>query len=167
MAVKFAEDTSWVRSAFYEVDKKQGMGINVLNQEDDDIILVEGISWMPGLGVAPHDHQTWGVVVDIDRAEINVDWRRANDGSKIGFANLEKVSKTTVCKGDVVAFLPDDIHSVPNHGDKPSLSLHIYGHVLAKIERSKFDPINKAQRPCSQRVRGQLIRIKKIQHAEA
>ena len=52
-----------------------------------------------------------------------------------------------------MALLPDDIHSVRNEGDTPSLSLHMYGKALAKVERSEFDPINKTQRPCPQRVR--------------
>ena len=167
LAVMLAQETSWVRRAFYEVDEKQGMGINVLNQEDDDTIFVEVISWMPGFGVAPHDHQTWGVVVGIDGVEINVNWRRIDDGSKIGFADLEKVRETIVRKGNVVTFLPNDIHSVRNDGDKPSLSLHIYGRVLAKIERSEFDPINKIQRPCPQRVRRSVDKNRIIPHAEA
>mgnify|MGYP006438613391 CR=1 FL=1 len=152
-AAKMVEDTSWVCPEFYETDADQGMGINILHEEEDATILVEVISWAPGLGVAPHDHQTWGVVVGIDGVEVNVDWRRLDDGNKPGFADLEKAQETHVRKGDVVALLPDEIHSVRNDGDTPSVSLHMYGRVLAKIARSEFDPINKIQRPCPQRVR--------------
>ena len=142
-----------MRPEFYEVDERQGIGINILNQENNDTNLVEVISWLPGLGVAPHDHQTWGVVVGIDGMEMNIEWRRLDDGSKPGYAELKKYRETKVSKGDVLTFMPNDIHSVRNDGDRPSLSLHIYGRVLANLERSEFDPINKHQRPCPQRVR--------------
>ena len=60
IAVNLAEEKSWVRPEFYEVDEMQGIGINILNQEDNNSNMVEVISWLPGLGNAPHDHQTWG-----------------------------------------------------------------------------------------------------------
>jgi predicted metal-dependent enzyme (double-stranded beta helix superfamily) len=153
LAAKLAADTSWVQQSFYECDEAQGMGINILHEEEDATLLVEAICWLPGLGVAPHDHQTWGVVVGIDGVEVNVDWKRLDDGAKPGYADLEKAQETQVRKGDVVALLPDEIHSVRNDGDTPSMSLHMYGKVLAKIDRSEFDPIAKIQRPCPQRVR--------------
>lgn len=148
-----ADDTSWVKSEYYECDEEQGFGINILNEEPDHTLLVEAIAWLPGRGVAPHDHQTWGMVVGIDGAEVNVDWRRLDDGSKPGFADLEIAKETVVGHGDIVSFMPDDIHGVRNEGDVTSLSLHVYGKTLATLERSEFDPINKVQRLCPQRKR--------------
>jgi len=148
-----ADDTSWVRPEFYQCDEDQGFGINILNEEPDHTLLVEAIAWLPGRGVAPHDHQTWGMVVGIDGAEINVDWRRLDDGSKPGFADLEIAKETVVGHGDIVSFLPNNIHGVRNEGDVTSLSLHVYGKTLATLERSEFDPINKVQRLCPQRKR--------------
>jgi len=153
LAAAMAADTSWVKPEYYEFDADQGMGINILHEEDDGTLLLETVSWGPGLGVAPHDHQTWGVVVGIDGVEINVDWRRLDDGSKPGFADLEKASETEIRRGDVVSLMPDDIHSVRNEGETASISLHMYGRVLSKTDRSEFDPINKIQRPCPQRRR--------------
>ena len=49
IAVNLAEEISWVRPEFYEVDEMQGIGINILNQEDNDPNLAEVISWLPGL----------------------------------------------------------------------------------------------------------------------
>ena len=153
LAAAMAADTSWMQPEFYAYDEDQGMGINILNEEEDGTILVETVSWAPGRGVAPHDHQTWGVVVGIDGVEVNVDWRRLDDGSKPGYADLEQAREVHMKNGDVVGLLPDDIHSVRNDGETASVSLHMYGRVLAKTERSEFDPINKIQRPCPQRVR--------------
>ena len=53
--------------------KSRGIGITVLNQEELGFF-VEGLSWMLGLGVAPHDHQMWGIVEGIDGIETNIKW---------------------------------------------------------------------------------------------
>lgn len=153
LARQLADDTSWVRPEFYDCDEDQGFGINILNEEPDHTLLVEAIAWLPGRGVAPHDHQTWGVVVGIDGVEVNVDWHRLDDGSREGYADLEIARETSVGHGDIVSFLPDDIHGVRNDGDVTSLSLHVYGKTLATLNRSEFDPINKVQRLCPQRKR--------------
>jgi len=150
---KMASDTSWVKPEYYQCDEDQGFGITILNDGDVNTPFVEVICWLPGRGVAPHDHQTWGAVVGIDGVEVNVDWRRLDDKSKQGFADLEVSKETDVSNGVVVSFLPDDIHGVRNDGDVPSLSLHIYGAAPSSMDRSEFDPINKTEKPCPQRKR--------------
>jgi predicted metal-dependent enzyme (double-stranded beta helix superfamily) len=150
---RMAADTSWVRPEFYECDEAQGFGITILNEDPGHKFLVEAICWLPGRGVAPHDHQTWGMVVGIDGTEVNVDWARNDDGTKAGFADIANARETAVSNGVIVRFEPDDIHSVRNDSEKPSLSLHVYGRTPASLDRSEFDPINKVQRPCPQRKR--------------
>lgn len=152
LARQLAEDTGWVKQSFYDCDADQGFGISILHEEPD-ALLVEAIAWLPGRGVMPHDHQTWGVVVGLDGDEKNVNWERRDDGSRPGFADLAVRNEVIVRRGDVLGFLPDDIHSVHNDGEKASLSLHIYGKSLAHIDRSEFDPEQKIQRPCPKRIR--------------
>ena len=153
VAKRLATDQSWLKPEYFECDEGQGMGITILNEEDDKTILVETVAWLPGRGVAPHDHQTWGVVVGIEGTEVNVNWRRLDDQSKADFADLEVAEEMEVGNGDVVPLLPDDIHSVRNEGETTSLSLHVYGKALSSVERYEFDPINKIRRVCPQRVR--------------
>jgi predicted metal-dependent enzyme (double-stranded beta helix superfamily) len=143
------------RDEFYECDPEQGFGINILHEEPDHSLLVEAIAWLPGRGVKPHNHKTWGVVVGLDGRETNVNWRRRDDGSRQGYADLIAHHEVVVGPGDVVAFLPEDIHSVRNDGATPTLSLHIYGKSLAHIDRSEFDPDAKVERPCPKRLRKQ------------
>ena len=50
-------------------------------------------------------------------------------------------------------FRPDDIHSIRNDSDRPSLSLHLYGRSLAKTDRSEFNPLAGTVAPCPKRVR--------------
>lgn len=153
MAAPFANDKSWLQPRCYEADAAQGIGITVFHEEPDNSILVETVCWMPRRGVAPHDHQTWGVVIGLEGEERNVMWRRQDDGSQPGHARLEQASDVVMRNGDVCRLLPDEIHSVRNDGDELSMSLHIYGCNLAHVSRSEFDPINNVQRPCPIRKR--------------
>ena len=153
VATKLAKDQSWLKPEYYECDQKQGMGITVLNEEPDHSIFIETVAWLPGRAVAPHDHQTWGIVVGIDGTEVNVHWQRLDDGTKEDFAELRVLKEREISAGDVVHLLPDDIHSVRNEGNTTSLSLHIYGQALSSLKRYEFDPINKIRRICPQRVR--------------
>lgn len=154
-----AADRSWLRPEFYDVDPEQGFGIVVLHEEADDHpaggFLVETICWGTGRGVAPHDHRTWGVVIGLDGEEVNVDWRRLDDGRVPGRAQLEKAAETVVGPGVVKTLAPADIHSVRNDGDRPSLSLHVYGRSLARLDRSEFNPVAGTEAPCPKRTRRQ------------
>ena len=95
----------------------------------------------------------WGCVVGIDGAEKNVTWLRKDDGRKEGYADLENYHEMVMRHGDICTLLPNDIHSVHNEGDVPSVSLHIYGRSLAFTDRHEFDPEAKVVRPCPKRKR--------------
>lgn len=153
LARRIGDGPDMRRKELYDCDPEQGFAINILHEEPDHSLLVEAIVWLPGRGVKPHNHRTWGVVVGLDGLETNVNWQRRDDGSRPGYADLVPRHEIAVGPGDVVAFLPDDIHSVRNDGATPTLSLHIYGKSLAHIDRSEFDPDAKVERPCPKRVR--------------
>lgn len=153
LAKPYAGDLGWLEPACYEADEGQGIGIKVLHEDPDPGLLIETVSWLPGRGVAPHDHQTWGVVIGLMGREMNVTWARKDAGDKPGYAELEKASEVEVTNGHVVTLTPSDIHSVRNEGEELSMSLHIYGRGLAHTGRSEFDPIAKVERPCPVRKR--------------
>ena len=153
LAQPLAEDTSWIEPRCFDGNEEQGFAVTILHEEPDHTLLVETVCWLPGRGVAPPDHQTWGVVIGLEGTERNVNWRRLDDGAREGYADLEVDQEIVVTRGDTVLLMPDDIHSVRNEGETPSLSLHIYGKSLAHVARSEFDPIAKTQRLCPQRVR--------------
>lgn len=153
LAKRLASQTDWSSDSFRSCDESQGFGITILNEDEDNALMVETICWLPGRGVAPHDHQTWGVVVGIDGEETNVNWKRHDDGKREGFADLTVEEEIIVGPAKACAFLPNDIHSVCNTGETPSLSLHVYGYSPGSRKRSEFDPLNKTYKPCPQRIR--------------
>ena len=153
LAKPLAADVSWLEPRCFEAEDDQGIGIAVFHEEADNTILVETVCWLPGRGVAPHDHQTWGVVIGLTGEERNVMWQRLDDATQPGFAKLEQASDVVMRNGDACRLLPDEIHSVRNDSDALSMSLHIYGRNLAHVARSEFDPINGIERPCPVRKR--------------
>ena len=95
------------------------------------------------------------IVVGLDGRETNVDWRRRDDGSRPGYADIEKARETVGGRGVMKTFMPNDIHSIRNDFDTPSLSLHVYGRNLAQVDRSEFSPLAKTQLPCPKRPKKQ------------
>jgi predicted metal-dependent enzyme (double-stranded beta helix superfamily) len=153
LAQAMARDLDWLAPAAYECDAEQGMGITIYHLAPDESLLVETVAWAPGRHVAPHNHKTWGVVVGLDGAERNVGWRRRDDGSTPGQADLVVGRETIVRRGDCIALMPEDIHSVHNDGSETSISLHIYGRNLASQNRQQFDPEAKTVMACPVRTR--------------
>ncbi len=156
LAKKLAIEADWSDPCFRDCDEHQGFGIAILNEDIGNTLMVETICWLPGRGVAPHDHQTWGIVIGIEGQETNINWTRHDDGTRLGFADLTIEEELVIGPTDACSFMPNDIHSVRNTGKIPSLSLHVYGYSPGSRNRSEFDPLNKIIRPCPQRVRNRV-----------
>ena len=134
------DDPEWVMDDYYKVDPETGIGINVLHEEPDHRLAMFAICWRPGRVGLPHDHGTWAVVGGIDGEERNINWRRIDDGSEPGRCEVEKASEVVAGPGDVVSFLPGDIHSVNSEGDRVTLSLHVYGMHTNFTDRYSYNP---------------------------
>jgi predicted metal-dependent enzyme (double-stranded beta helix superfamily) len=152
LARRIAGEDDWLEERFRQYDPEQGMGINVLHG-DSNGPMISTVCWRPGFTVLPHDHQTWACIVGIEGVERNIGWRRLDDGRRAGYAELKNAGEIVLRHGIVCTLLPYDIHSVRNEGETPSLSLHIYGHNLGRVERNEFVPEENIVRPCPQRKR--------------
>ena len=64
-----------------------------------------------------------------------------DDRDKEDFAILEKDRVTVVKPGDISLLIPDvdEIHQMDNFTDRSTVEIHVYGHDLRGLERSKFD----------------------------
>ncbi len=74
-------------------------------------------------------------------------WRRVDDGSRDGYAELEKGVVTPIAPGQASAMVTGQIHSVANETDETTISLHIYGKHVGFVDRSQFDPETHVQGP--------------------
>jgi predicted metal-dependent enzyme (double-stranded beta helix superfamily) len=137
-AAAVAED--WVEAHHFGCDEEQGFGVHLLHEEPDHRFAMLAVAWLPGRGTPAHDHGTWAVVAGVSGAERNRFWRRADDGSRPGYAEIHEVGEVLVEPGQVLTMLPREIHSVANDTAEVSLSLHVYGMHPNHTARSQFDP---------------------------
>ena len=140
LARELALSRTWLTPQHYACDPVQGFGIHVLHEEPDHTLFVIAAAWLPGRGVAPHNHGTWAVVAGVDGPERNTFWKRVDDGSRPGHARIVKVAEKDFGPGDVLTLLPDAIHSVRNETAAVTVSLHAYGYNLNMSGRLQFDP---------------------------
>ena len=126
---------------------EKGFSFNLLHEELDHSLAVAMLSWLPSGATLPHNHGTWGIVVGLEGAEKNIFWRRLDDGSRAGYAELQRVGEMDCVLGQAVILPSPTIHSVENTTDKPSVSLHVYGKNVYYTGRSQFDVVNKRELP--------------------
>ena len=139
LAKRAAADSGWRREEMYIADPELGFGSTLLHAESDKSLFVVVDSWLPGRGVRPHDHGTWAVVVGVTGPEKNTYWKRVDDQSMKGHAELQKIGDKTIPIGNVVTMKSGEIHSVINETSETTLSFHVYGKHLNYTGRSQFD----------------------------
>lgn len=92
--------------------------------------------WGPGQKTPVHNHRTWGLVGVLRGAELNTAYH-ARDGQ------LTPGPTTRLAAGEIEAVSPrlGDIHQVANaYEDRASISIHIYGGNIGRINREVFVP---------------------------
>ncbi len=147
LAQDLALSKEWLQPGHYTCDLEQGFGVHLLHQEPDHRLAVFAIAWLPGGGAPPHNHGTWAVVSGVEGLETNTFWRRQDDASRPGYADIVQHGEKAFGPGEVLAFLPHEIHSVTNQTDQVTLSLHTYGMHLNYTGRSQFDVEQKREMP--------------------
>ena len=124
----------------------------LLQEDPDGRFAIYMLALNPGNASKPHNHTTWAVVSAVEGQELNKVYRRVDDGSQEGRAQLEQVREVLVEPGTGIALMPEDIHSIHTTGTSSTRHLHCYGLALERLdERQGFDleqgtvqPYNKA-----------------------
>ena len=99
------------------------------------------VVWGPGEHLGLHDHRTWGMIGILDNSLTESRFRRVDDPSKEGYAQLEQDRRTTFKPGEITLLVPDidEIHQMDNFTDRPTVEIHVYGNDLRDINRSRYD----------------------------
>ncbi|NKB96909.1 MAG: hypothetical protein GKR90_00195 [Pseudomonadales bacterium] len=85
------------------------------------------ISVLP-LGPSPvHDHGTFAVIAGLEGDEENTIYKRLDDESQPGRAQVVEDYKVTLSMGDAIAFMPQDIHRIQVTSETPTRHFHLYG----------------------------------------
>ena len=93
--------------------------------------------WGPGQRTPVHDHTVWGVIGMLRGSETEQHFERDAQGV------LHPTRAATLQPGQVACVSPTigDIHQVSNaHDDRVSISIHLYGGNIGRINRHVFDP---------------------------
>ena len=139
LAQRLAGEEGWIEERFFIPDAQTGFSAFLLHEEDDQRLTVLAASWIPGMGVGPHDHGTWAVVVGVQGAERNTRYKRLDDRSKPEYAELEIKEESVAGPGDLVCIRNGGIHSVRNDSNDVTLSLHTYGFNVNYTKRYQYD----------------------------
>lgn len=102
---------------------------------------VTAVVWGPGEHLGPHDHRTWGMIGILDNTLTEIRYRRVDDRTREGYAQLEQDRKADYKLGDITLLVPDtdEIHQMDNFTDRPTVEIHVYGNDLRTIDRSRYD----------------------------
>lgn len=99
--------------------------------------------WGPGQKTPVHNHRTWGLVGILRGAELSTDYTDQN--GRLVPGPVERLEP-----GRVVAVSPrlGDVHQISNgFDDRVSISIHVYGGNIGRIEREIFLPESGAVKP--------------------
>ena len=108
-----------------------------------DRFSVVSFVWGPGQKTPLHNHTVWGMVGQLRGQERSANYYRQADGSY-------QADGCFVCQpGQVTSVSPNthDIHMVENVlSDQTSISIHVYGGNIGRIQRTVFDPLTGAEK---------------------
>lgn len=108
-----------------------------------DRLSVVSFVWGPGQKTPVHDHLTWGLVGCLRGREKQTTYTN-NPGQ-----SCMPTETSILLPGQVYAVSPElgDIHEVANDlPDQPSISIHVYGRNIGRVQRHVFDLATGAQK---------------------
>jgi predicted metal-dependent enzyme (double-stranded beta helix superfamily) len=99
--------------------------------------------WGPGQKTPVHDHLTWGLVGVLRGRERATNYQKQVDGS------YKAISSGVLLPGQTSTVSPSigDVHEVANDlSDQVSISIHVYGANIGRVNRHVFDPATGAEK---------------------
>ena len=136
----------WLPDQFAQPDYSSGMGGGIgqyaLYRAEDGSLCLFSLVVPAGASTPVHDHLAWGLVGVYRGVQLDVTYRRLDDGSDPERAALQVASRQTVESGEFYTLLPPDgdIHYVQTVSATPSVSIHLLANDTACVWRHRFYP---------------------------
>lgn len=100
--------------------------------------------WAPGQGTPVHNHTVWGLVGVLRGAEQCEEFSAPGD-AEVSCTHVHRLARLEV---DRVSPTIGDWHRVSNAlADQPSISIHVYGADIGRVERSFWDDAARQVKP--------------------
>ncbi len=134
-------DMSWLGEEFLEPAPGQVAAWAVYRSQDPDLCIFTMVV-PPGAATQVHNHLTNGWVGLVQGGQVERHFRRHDDGSRPGFADVRLVEEQPILLGELTPIIhPDaDIHQIRTTSRQPSVSLHVLCNDLGTVERQSFVP---------------------------
>jgi predicted metal-dependent enzyme (double-stranded beta helix superfamily) len=132
---KLIAHDDWLPEAYATHDPK-GYTQYLLHVDPRERFSVVSFVWGPGQKSPIHNHTVWGLIGVLRGSEYSQGYVQQPDGSL-----LEAGSPILVHEGSVEAVSPSigDLHAVSNAlTDRTSISIHVYGADIGKVQRTIF-----------------------------
>lgn len=128
-------DQNWLPEKYKQPIAGQAYSQYPLYVAPDGSYCITAVSFAPGSSTAVHDHRIWGVV-GIYQGMEEQEFYKFDEQRK-----LYKAGYMLSLPGDCSYLLPphEEIHSVSNPGERPSVSIHVYGADITKIARHSYN----------------------------
>lgn len=100
--------------------------------------------WGPGQKTPVHDHMTWGLIGMLRGQEVDTHYFKEAEG------HYRRGDSALLRRGQVGTVSPatHDVHQVANYyDDRSSISIHVYGGDIGRIQRHVFDPVSGQVKP--------------------
>jgi len=131
---KILQNSAWLDAEFKQ-PHPQFYQQYLLYLDPEERFSIVSFVWGPGQKTPIHNHEVWGVIGVLEGAEVSTGFKRDNAGL------YEILPKNHLAVGDSDWFSPasGDIHAVENaFDDQVSISIHIYGANIGKVERFTY-----------------------------
>ena len=143
--VALLADPTWLPDVYAQANPQSGMGGGIgqwlLFRAGDGSLSFFSLVVPPGQSTPVHDHLAWGLVGLYRGEQIETVYRRVDDGTREGYADLVEQERRLLRPGDCYMLLPPDgdIHAVMTVSETPSVSIHLLGNDTGCTWRHAFD----------------------------
>jgi predicted metal-dependent enzyme (double-stranded beta helix superfamily) len=135
----------WIDAAYQQLGEGEYALYPVYRAEDGRCSMLV-VVLRPGTPLPVHTHGSWAVIGVYKGREHETWFRRVDDGSVPGRAQLE-VDQIFVNERGTASVVPDGrIHTVEAMDGQQAVSIHVYGTDIVTQQRSEFDPLTGTER---------------------
>lgn len=151
MVAELSKDGDWFRDvigymlldrAFLE-RQRPGIWPNeiTIHRDPEGAFVVMAYIWDPREADTIHDHGSWGIVAPCIGCVRETKYRRRDDGTKEGYAELVEILDHRLYPGVTTYVLPMDegIHCMENPCERPAVTVNVYGPTIRKGYIRFFD----------------------------